>query len=115
MGLRSRNTKVQGRIEFERLKIWSSHTFKQPELNAKLRVTTQQEHRKKMIALMLMIFATICKTVFEAMGCYFQFCPCQEARPILTDADIKRGTKKSEMKELRKDYIREKGYSTEEL
>ena len=49
------------------------------------------------------------------MGCYFQFCPCQEARPILTDADIKRGTKKSEMKELRKDYIREKGYSTEEL
>ena len=29
-----------------------------------------------------------CKTVFEAMGCYFHFCPCQEARPSLTDDDI---------------------------
>ena len=55
-----------------------------------------------------------CKTVFEAMGCYFHFCPCQEARPSLTDDDIKRGTKKREMDELRKDYIREKGYSIQE-
>ena len=38
-----------------------------------------------------------CKTVFESMGCYFHFCPCQEARPSLTDDDIKRGTKKREM------------------
>ena len=35
-----------------------------------------------------------CKTVFEAMGCYFHFCPCQEARPSLTDDDSKRGTRK---------------------
>ena len=56
-----------------------------------------------------------CKTVFEAMGCYFHFCPCQEARPCLTDDDIKRGTKKREMDDLRKDYIREKGYSIEEM
>ena len=26
-----------------------------------------------------------CNTVFEAMGCYFHYCPCQEARPSLTD------------------------------
>ena len=56
-----------------------------------------------------------CKTVFEAMGCFFHFCPCQEARPCLTDDDIKRGTKKREMDDLRKDYIREKGYSIEEM
>ena len=56
-----------------------------------------------------------CKTVFEAMGCYFQFCPCQEARPSLIDDDIKRGTKKKEMDELRKDYIREKGDTIEEM
>ena len=56
-----------------------------------------------------------CKTVFEAMGCYFHFCPCQESRPSLTDDDIKRGTKKREMDDLRKDYIREKGYSIEEM
>ena len=43
------------------------------------------------------------------MGCYFHFCPCQEARPSLTDVDIKRRTKKREMHELQKDYIRETG------
>ena len=26
-----------------------------------------------------------CNTGFEAMGCYFHYCPCQEARPSLTD------------------------------
>ena len=56
-----------------------------------------------------------CQTVFEAMGCYFHFCPSQEARPSLIDDDIKRGTKKREMDELRKDCTREKGYSIEEM
>ena len=49
------------------------------------------------------------------MGSYFHFCLCQEARPSLTDDDIKRGTNKREMDELRKEYIREKGYSIEEM
>ena len=49
------------------------------------------------------------------MGFYFRFCPCQEERPSLTDDYIKRGTKKREMDELRKDKIREKGYSIEEM
>ena len=49
------------------------------------------------------------------MGCYLHFCPCQEARPSLFDDDIKRGTKKRELDELRKDYIREKGYYIEEM
>ena len=35
-----------------------------------------------------------CKTVFEAMGCYYHFCFCQEARPFLTEQDIERGNKK---------------------
>ena len=26
-----------------------------------------------------------CNTVFEAMGCYYLYCPCQEARPSLTE------------------------------
>ena len=55
------------------------------------------------------------KTVFEPMGCYFHFCPCQEIRRSLTDDDIKRGTKQIEVDEHRKDYIREKGYSIEEM
>ena len=35
-----------------------------------------------------------CNTVFEAMGCYFHYCPCQESRPSLTDNAITRGIKK---------------------
>ena len=37
-----------------------------------------------------------CKTVFEAMGCYYHFCSSQEACPSLTDQDIERGNKKRE-------------------
>ena len=33
-------------------------------------------------------------TVFEAMGCYFHYCPCQESRLSLTDNEIMRGIKK---------------------
>ena len=30
-------------------------------------------------------FCGHCNTVFEAMGCYYHYCPCQEARPSLTE------------------------------
>ena len=50
-----------------------------------------------------------CKTVFEAMGCYYYYCPCQEVRPTLTDIDIEKGMKKRQQDEMRKDYIHQKG------
>ena len=56
-----------------------------------------------------------CKTVFEAMGCYYHFCPCQETRPSLSDEDIERGSKRREMDDLRREYIRVKGYKIEEM
>ena len=56
-----------------------------------------------------------CKTVFEAMGCYYHFCSCQEARPFLTEQDIERGNKKREMVDMRREYIKEKGYKVEEM
>ena len=56
-----------------------------------------------------------CKTVFEAMGCFYHFCPCQETRPSLSDEDIERGNKRREMDDLRREYIREKGYKIEEM
>ena len=33
-------------------------------------------------------FCEHCNTVFEAMGCYYHYCPCQEARPSLTEEEI---------------------------
>ena len=56
-----------------------------------------------------------CKTVFEAMRCYYHFCPCQEILPSLSDEDIERGNKRREMDDLRRRYIREKGYKIEEM
>ena len=56
-----------------------------------------------------------CKTVFEAMGCYYRFCSCQETHPSLSEQDIERGNKKREMEELRREYMKERGYKVQEM
>ena len=43
------------------------------------------------------------------MGCFYHYCPCQEARLSLTEKDIERGNKKKEMDQMRKQYIKDKG------
>ena len=53
-------------------------------------------------------FCAHCNTVFEAIGCFSHYCPCQEARFSLTEEDIERGNKKREMNQMRKQYIKEK-------
>ena len=60
-------------------------------------------------------FCAHCKTVFEAMGCFYRYCRCQEARPSLTEEDIKRVKKKREMDQMRKQYIKEEGYNVVEM
>ena len=47
-------------------------------------------------------------TVFEAMGCFYSYCTCQEARPSVTDTGFERGVKKRQQDEMRKDYIQQK-------
>ena len=54
-------------------------------------------------------FCSHCNTVFEAMVCFYHFCPCQELRPPLTEEDIQRGSKKRELDALRR-HIQEKGF-----
>ena len=56
-----------------------------------------------------------CNTVFEAMGCFYHFCPCQEVRPSLIEEDIQRGSKKRELDALRRHYIQEKGHKVIEM
>ena len=56
-----------------------------------------------------------CNSVFEAMGCYFHYCPCQEACPSLTDNQMLRGLKKREQDQMRKDYIQQKEYKIIEM
>ena len=56
-------------------------------------------------------FCCDCNTVFEAMGCFYQFFPCQERRPSLTEEDIQRGGKKREFDAVRRHSIQEKGFN----
>ena len=60
-------------------------------------------------------FCSHYNTVFEAMGCFYHFCPCQELRPSLTEKDIQRGSKKRELNALRGHYIQEKGFKFIEM
>ena len=48
----------QGKIEFECLKIWSCHFFKQPDLDVNLKATKTTGTQKKVIASLLMVKAT---------------------------------------------------------
>ena len=56
-----------------------------------------------------------CNTVSEALGRYCNYCFCQEARLSLTDANIERGVKKREHDEMRRHYVRQKGYQIVEM
>ena len=60
-------------------------------------------------------FCAHCNTVFEAMGCFYHYCSCQEARPALTEEDIERSNKKREMGQMRKQYINEKRRNVVEM
>ena len=60
-------------------------------------------------------FCSHCTTVFEAMVCFYRFCPCQELRPSLTEENIKRGSRRRELDELRRGSIKEKSFTVNEM
>ena len=49
------------------------------------------------------------------MGCFYHYCPCQEARPALTEEDIQPATKKRELDQMRRRYIEKKRYTAVEM
>ena len=60
-----------------------------------------------MKALVLMVFSH-CNTVFEATGCFYNFCPYQELRSTLTEEDIQCGSEKRDLDERRRSYVPKK-------
>ena len=92
------------------LKIWSCLIFNVHDPIVKLRASTLETDRRNLVASVLMGFCSHCSTVFEAMACFYHFCPCQELRPSRTEKDIKRGSRR-ELDELRQGYIQEKGFT----
>ena len=93
----------------------SCSPIRKQDQHVKSRAFSHLENRKKIDCFNVDEYCDHCKTVFEAMGCYYHFCSCQEARPSLTDQDIERGNKKGEMDEMGREYIIEKGYKVEEM
>ena len=85
----------------------------QPECKIESNVTTGRQ--KKYDCFSVDGIGYQCNTVFEAMGCCYHHCPCQEACPSLTDTDIERGMKKWQQDEMRRDYIQQKGYQIIEM
>ena len=81
---------------------------KKQDQNAKLRVSTRLEIKKKYGSFNVDRYCDHCKKVFEAKGCYYHFCLCQEIRYSLSDEDIERGNKRREMDDLKRESFFEK-------
>ena len=75
----------------------------QPDCKIESSVTTVRQ--KKIDCFSVDGICYHCNIVFEAMGCYYHYCPGQEARPSLTDTDIERGVKKRQQNEMCRDYM----------
>ena len=58
-----------------------------PECRIESNVTTGRQ--KKIDCFSVHGICNHCNTSFEGMGCYFHYCPYQEALPSLTDKDTK--------------------------
>ena len=69
-----------------------------PECNIESFYTTGT--RRKIDCFSVDGFCSHCNTTFQALGCFYQFCECQEGQPCLTDEDIVKGQRKRELYEL---------------
>ena len=84
--------------------------FKQTRLECQIESIVTNGRQKKIDYFSVDGICYHCNNVFEAMGCIFHYCPCQEARPSLTDNEIMRWFKKRQQDQMRKKYNRQKGY-----
>ena len=84
-----------------------------PECEIESFFTTGRQ--KKIDCFSVDVFFSHCNTVFEAMGCFYHFCPCQELRPSLTEQGLRRRSKRRELDALRRHYIQEKGFKVIEM
>ena len=103
------------RTNLETLRTWLCNVSKDKDLTVKMRVSTPHKTRKKIDCFKADGFCALCNTVFETMGCFYLYCPCQEAQFSLIAEDIERGNRKREMDQMRKQYTKEKRYTVVEM
>ena len=105
---RTRQNKTRS---FEKM-VMSCFRRRRPECEIESFFTTGRQ--KKIDCFSVVGFCSHRNTVFEAMGCFYHFCPCQELRPSLTEEDIQRASNKRELDALRRHY-KEKGLKVIEM
>ena len=89
--------------------------FQQSRPDCKIESNFTTGRQKKIECFSVDGFCHHCNTVFEAMGCYYHYCPCQEALSSLTDTDVEKGVKKRQQDEMRRQYIQQKCYQIVEM
>ena len=109
----SRFTPRQNKTRSFENMVMSYFQRKRPECEIESFFTTGRQ--KKIDCFSVDGFCSHCNTVFEAMGCFYHSCPCQELRPSLTEEDIQRGSKKRQLDALRRHCIQEKGFKVFEM
>ena len=55
------------------------------------------------------------QAIFEALGCYYHFCPCKETQANLGEDEFEFSIRKRESDKLRKFYLEKKGYKVIEM
>ena len=86
---------------------------KRPDCKIESFYTTDRQ--KKIDRLIVDGFCSHDNTVFESLGWFYHFCPCEERRPSLTEEDIKQRRKKRELDALRRSYLQEKSFIVIEM
>ena len=81
-------------------RVWSYLFTKKQDKVAKLKAPGNQ---KKIDCFNVDSDCDHCKKVFEAMGCYYHFCPYPRSRPSLCGEDIEPGNKMCEIDYLRRE------------
>ena len=79
--------------------------FRRTKPDCKIESSYSTGRQKKIDCFSVNGFCSHCNTVFEAMGCFSHFCPCQELRSSLTEEVSKDGSRKRERDELRQSYV----------
>ena len=109
----SRFIPQQNRTRTFEIMVMSDFQRTRPEYEIETTFTTGRQ--KKIDCFSVDGFCSHCNTVFEAMGCFYHFCPCQKLRPSLIEEDIQRGSKKRELDSLRRNFIQEEGFNVIEM
>ena len=78
-----RFTPSQNKTRIFEFKVKSNFQRTRPECKSERFYTTSRQ--KKSDCFSVHGFWSHCSTVFEAMGCFYLFCDCQEVRPSLTE------------------------------